>query len=340
MRFTYDNSAGNPRNPFQPPAPDRVGPEHDRRDGRPLGAARAGAQRGRCACSDPTSRRRPAPRTSLPTRECSKADPGNPLRHDAVAMLYLQDGRPQDAVTHLRESLRLNDDSAPSITTWASRSRCFASTPTRCASSRRRSASIPITPRHTTILGAMLHVSGRLDEAAVALSARARASARQRGSTRNLGRLLMLQGKRVRCGRRIRARAGHPARIRVRADGPCLDPRDRHMTHAYVVPARRSRWRSAPAVQPRSGSAGFRCARCRVRGPRRIRQSGAGGARRHPGRRCGGPDTALGRDARAPAVVRGSANRSSASETAALASVVFRTGHTCHASALASVQTS
>ena len=39
------------------------------------------------------------------------ADPQNPLRHDAVAMLYLQGGNAEEAARHLRESLRLNADS-------------------------------------------------------------------------------------------------------------------------------------------------------------------------------------------------------------------------------------
>jgi tetratricopeptide (TPR) repeat protein len=42
-----------------------------------------------------------------------KDDPNNPLRHDAVAGLYLEDGRLDEAMAEYRESLRLNPDSAP-----------------------------------------------------------------------------------------------------------------------------------------------------------------------------------------------------------------------------------
>jgi Flp pilus assembly protein TadD len=41
------------------------------------------------------------------------ADPTNPLRHDAVATLYLDAGRWSDAAVHLRRSIELNPNSAP-----------------------------------------------------------------------------------------------------------------------------------------------------------------------------------------------------------------------------------
>jgi tetratricopeptide (TPR) repeat protein len=42
-----------------------------------------------------------------------QADPANPLRHDAVASLYLDEGRLEDAIAQFRQSLRLNGESAP-----------------------------------------------------------------------------------------------------------------------------------------------------------------------------------------------------------------------------------
>src|SRR5207253_663999 len=42
-----------------------------------------------------------------------REDPGNPLRHDAVGNLYLEDARYDDAIAEYRASLLLNADSAP-----------------------------------------------------------------------------------------------------------------------------------------------------------------------------------------------------------------------------------
>src|SRR5438093_333712 len=42
-----------------------------------------------------------------------REDPGNPLRHDAVGNLYLEDARYDDAIAEYRASLSLNADSAP-----------------------------------------------------------------------------------------------------------------------------------------------------------------------------------------------------------------------------------
>jgi Tfp pilus assembly protein PilF len=42
-----------------------------------------------------------------------QGDPSNPLRHDAVASLYLDEGRLDEAIAQFRQSLRLNGDSAP-----------------------------------------------------------------------------------------------------------------------------------------------------------------------------------------------------------------------------------
>jgi tetratricopeptide (TPR) repeat protein len=124
-----------------------------------------------------------------------EADPGNPLRHDAVAMLYLQDGRPREAADHFRDSLRLNDDSAPThynLGVALSMLRLYPE------AMREYEAAVRIDPDHADAhnnLGAMLHVAGRLDEAALHYQQALDRRPENVEARANLGRLLMLQGK-------------------------------------------------------------------------------------------------------------------------------------------------
>jgi tetratricopeptide (TPR) repeat protein len=194
MRFSYDNSAANPRNPFQPPhrivwgqnTTDEMGdlwlqlvPVRNSDFGA-LGADIAAKTR--------------AEDIAAYTRVL-ESDPKNPLRHDAVAMLYLQDGRPQDAVARFRESLRLNDDSAP---THYNLGLAYSMLRQYQDATREFQAAIRVDSEHAEAhnnLGAMLHLAGRFDEAA---SEYRRAfelrpdNAEARG---NLGRVLMVQGR-------------------------------------------------------------------------------------------------------------------------------------------------
>jgi Tfp pilus assembly protein PilF len=111
MRYTYDNSARNPRNPRRPPVRVIWGQNTTDEMGDlwvqviPRDAADAAvltADFRRKALSDDL-----AAYTKL-----LHDDPENPLRHDALAALYLDDGRYDDAIAELRNSLRLNHESA------------------------------------------------------------------------------------------------------------------------------------------------------------------------------------------------------------------------------------
>ena len=75
MRYTYDNSAANPRNPHQPPQRVVWGQNTTDEMGDLWLQVVPRTQRGVRRRSPPTSTRRHGPRTSPPTRECSQSDP-------------------------------------------------------------------------------------------------------------------------------------------------------------------------------------------------------------------------------------------------------------------------
>jgi tetratricopeptide (TPR) repeat protein len=112
MRYVYDNSSSNPRNPHHPPA-------------RVVWGQNTSDEMGdlwlqvipRAASDEPiltADFRRKAHAEDLAAyTKLLRGDPANPLRHDAVAGLYLDAGQLDEAIAEFRESLRLNRDSAP-----------------------------------------------------------------------------------------------------------------------------------------------------------------------------------------------------------------------------------
>ena len=112
IRYTYDNSAGNPRNPHHPPA--RVVWGQNTSD--EMGdfwiqvIPRAAADE---AILTADFRRKAHAEDLSAYTKMLREDPGNPLRHDAVASLFLDGGRLDEAIAEFRQSLRLNPASAP-----------------------------------------------------------------------------------------------------------------------------------------------------------------------------------------------------------------------------------
>jgi Flp pilus assembly protein TadD len=122
-------------------------------------------------------------------------DATNPRRHDAVAMLYLQDGRPAEAAAHWRESIRLQPESAAAhynLGLALSMQRQFSE-----ATSAFETA-VRLDPAHAEALnnlGAMHQLAGRLEEAASNYR-RALALRPDNDEARtNLGRVLLSEGR-------------------------------------------------------------------------------------------------------------------------------------------------
>src|SRR5262249_28715764 len=107
-----DNSPANPRNPNRPPARVVWGQNTSDEMGDlwiqviPRSASDASS------LSDDFRRKAHAEDLAAYTK-LLRADPGNPLRYDAVASLYLDERNYDQAIAEFRASLRLNADSAP-----------------------------------------------------------------------------------------------------------------------------------------------------------------------------------------------------------------------------------
>lgn len=196
MRFTYDNSAANPRNPYQPPRRILWGQATTDEMG-DLWVQLVAARKEDTALLGADIANKTRTEDIAAYTRVLETDPNNPLRHDAVGMLYLQDGRIQDAVGQFRESLRLNADSAP---THYNLGIAYAMLRQYRDAMREYEAAARIDPLHAEAhnnLGAMLHVAGRLDEAALHYRRALELRPDNVEARSNLGRLLTLQGKSV-----------------------------------------------------------------------------------------------------------------------------------------------
>jgi Flp pilus assembly protein TadD len=160
MTYTYDNSADNVRNPYRPPR--RVVWGQNTTD--EMGdlwlqvTARAGADQRRL---QDEARRKAQTEDLAAYTKLLRATPSDPLRHDAVANLYFEAGRVDEAIAEYRESLRLDATSAQAQYN----------------------------------LGIALSVRGRRDEAIAAFEAALRINPDYAQAHNNLGALLQLAGQ-------------------------------------------------------------------------------------------------------------------------------------------------
>jgi tetratricopeptide (TPR) repeat protein len=110
MRYTYDNSSGNIRNPHVPPARVVWGQNTSDEMGDLWIQLVPRTDADVAALAESVQRKRNAEDLAAYSKLLD-AEPTSPLRHDAVAMLYLEARRLDEAILHFERSLTLNQDS-------------------------------------------------------------------------------------------------------------------------------------------------------------------------------------------------------------------------------------
>jgi tetratricopeptide (TPR) repeat protein len=111
MRYEYDNSADNVRNPRNPPARVVWGQSTTDEMG-DLWIQVVPRTRADLTALNADFRKKAHAEDLAAYTKVLREDPANPLRHDAVASLYFEEGRVGEAISHYRQSLALNPESA------------------------------------------------------------------------------------------------------------------------------------------------------------------------------------------------------------------------------------
>ena len=164
MRFVYDNSAANPRNPFNPPRRIVWGQNTSDEMGDLWIQVIPTTPADLFTLSDDIERKKLAEDIAGFTKAL-EADRRNPLRHDQVALLHLRAGKADRAIVHLRESLSINPASAPThynLGIALSQQRKLDEALAEFREALRLDASHADAHNNA---GAMLHVMGQFDEA-------------------------------------------------------------------------------------------------------------------------------------------------------------------------------
>ena len=165
MRFTYDNSTANARNPHQPPARVVWGQNTSNEMGDLWLQVIPRNPADLALLSDDVERKKRTEDIAGYTK-LLLAERKNPLRHDQVAILLLSAGQLEQAIAHMRESLALDPKSAP--THYNLGLALSAQRKLDQALGEFREA-VRLDPDHADAhnnAGAMLHLMGRLGEAA------------------------------------------------------------------------------------------------------------------------------------------------------------------------------
>ena len=211
MEFIYDNSAANLRNPSRPPkrvlwgqrSADEMGDlwiQVLTRDARDL------------ATLDAQFRPKALGEDVVGYEARIKAEPGSAALHDDAALLYLDLGKPADAVRHFASAAAMKPDSAPAYFNLGAALTVAGRVDEAMAQYRRALKLQPEYAPALNNLGAILFSRGQLEEAERHLSAAVRIDPANAEAHDNLGRLL-------RDSRRTAAAIGHFAEaVRLRPE--------------------------------------------------------------------------------------------------------------------------
>ncbi len=207
MRYVYDNSAENVRNPFTPPRRVVWGQNTNDEMGDLWLQLVPSAQADFVALATDVAAKMRAEDLEAYTRLLTQ-EPANASRHDAVALLYLQGGQADRAATHFRESLALAPEVAAThynLGLALSAQRRFDDA---IAAFRR---AVSLDARHADAennLGALLHINGRLDEALPHYRRALALKPENAEAHDNLGRILSTRGEHRDAARHFRAALG------------------------------------------------------------------------------------------------------------------------------------
>lgn len=194
MEYTYDNSSGNPRNGSHPPKHVVWGQNTTDEMG-DLWVQMVATDRADFAkLADDVGRKTRGEDLAAYTK-LMNAEPGNPLRHDTVAMLSLQAGDPVGAAREFRESLKINPDSAPThynLGIALSLERAYDAAMTEFREATRVDSNYADAYNN---LGALLTMTGRIDEAEAQYRRALAIREDNADAHSNLARVLWAQGK-------------------------------------------------------------------------------------------------------------------------------------------------
>ncbi|HEV3141112.1 MAG TPA: tetratricopeptide repeat protein, partial [Vicinamibacterales bacterium] len=167
MRYTYDNSAANVRNPMHPPKRVVWGQNTTDEMG-DLWIQVVPVSPGDAAVLGQDFRRKAHAEDVAAYTKLLREEPNNPLRHDAAGDLYLEDRRFDDAIAEYRKSLALNPESASTHYNlgYALSARGRTAEAADAVSEFREALRIdPEYAQGHTNLGALLQLQGKTDEA-------------------------------------------------------------------------------------------------------------------------------------------------------------------------------
>jgi tetratricopeptide (TPR) repeat protein len=164
MRYVYDNSPANARNPHSPPARVVWGQNTtDEMGDLWVQVIPLSPEDGALLTED--FRRKAHAEDLAAYSKLLQSDPANPLRHDAVAQLYLDEGKHDEAIAEFHRSLQLNPESAA---THYNLGYALSARGRRDEAIAELYQALRLDPDYALAhnnLGALLQVTGRVEEA-------------------------------------------------------------------------------------------------------------------------------------------------------------------------------